>query len=352
MRPQLWPSGLATCAGTGKGHQDEHRMRSRVENDDVVSVQWVDPSWRGEVEEWIRATICGLGYAFADPIEHSHVRPWGTVARVPTDNGLLWFKANIAPLTFELPLIELLATQAVPHLVAREPNRGWMLLEDAGPLVSELYGKEPPLVVWGEFLGEYARLQVAAAPVADELIAAGVPDRRLPNLLTSLERVLENDRLVRPPTPDTLTRDELDRVHALMPKLHESVAVLTALGLPDSVQHDDLHPWNVCVGRDKYRFIDWGDACVSQPMLTLEIPLQWVGEEGSAFAKKAYSDPWTGLRPMEDLLAATGAAALLAQVTGVLKWELIYSALNDAERVGYEQAIPRRLRHLLELAGA
>ena len=315
-----------------------------------VSVQWADPSWRSEAEEWIRAEISDLGYALADPIEHSHVRPWGTVARVATDNGLLWFKANVAPLTFELRLIELLATQAVPHLVAREPSRGWMLMEDAGPLVSELYGEEPPLAVWREFLREHARLQVAAARSADELIAAGVPDRRLPNLLEPFERVLGNDRLVRPPTPDAMTLDELDRLHALMPKLQESVAALAVLGLPDSIQHDDLHPWNVCVDVDMYRFIDWGDACVSQPMLTLEIPLQWVGEEGSAVAKAAYLEPWTALRPREDLLAATEAAALLAQVTGVLKWELINSVLNEEERVGYERAIPRRLRHLLDLA--
>lgn len=315
-----------------------------------VSVQWADPSWRAEAEDWIRGEISELGYALADSIEHSHVRPWGTVARVPTDNGLLWFKANIAPLTFELRLIELLAGQAVPRLVSRDPNRGWMLKEDAGPLVSELYGDEPPLALWQEFLREYAQLQVDAAPAADELIAAGVPDRRLPNLLDPLERVLEDDRLVRPPTPDALTPDELDRLHELMPKLQESVDALAALGLPDSVQHDDLHPWNVCADAGTYRFIDWGDACISQPMLTLEIPLQWVGEEGSAAAKEAYVEPWAALRGREDLLAATDAAALLAQITGVLKWELMNSALDDEERVGYEDAIPRRLRHLLKLA--
>ena len=315
-----------------------------------MSVQWTDPSWRAEAEEWIRARLSDLGYALAGAIEHTHVRPWGTVVRVPTDRGLLWFKANIAPLAFELPLVERLAAQGVPQLVASEPARGWMLMEDAGPLVSELYGENPPLAVWLQFLREYAELQVAAASAADELIAAGVPDRRLPRVLEPFQRVLESDRLVQPPTPDALTNEELDRVHALMPKLQESVNVLAALGLPDSVQQDDLHPWNVCVRDGVYRFIDWGDACISQPMLSLEIPLQWIGGEGAVEAKAAYLEPWSALRPREDLLAATDAAALLAQVTGVLKWELINSVLSDEERAGYEQGIPRRLRHLLELA--
>jgi hypothetical protein len=315
-----------------------------------VSVRWTDPSWRAEAEEWIRARLADLGYGLAGAIEHSHVRPWGTVACVPTDQGSLWFKANIAALAFEQKLLELLAGQAVPNVVAHEPSHGWLLMEDAGPLVSELYGEDPPLAIWREFLREYAELQVAAAPVADELTAAGVPNRTLPRLLEPFVRVLESDRLVRPPTPDALTKEELDRVYALMPKLQESVDVLAALGLPDSVQHDDLHPWNVCVRDGVHRFIDWGDACVSQPMLSLEIPLQWVGAEGARAAKETYLEPWTVLQPIEDLLAATDAAALLAQVTGVLKWELINSALSDEERAGYERAIPRRLRHLLELA--
>lgn len=315
-----------------------------------MSVQWTDPSWRAEAEEWIHARLSDLSYALAGAIDHSHVRPWGTVVRIPTDHGSFWFKANIAPLEFELHLIELLAAESVPNVVAREPGRGWMLMGDAGPLVIEVYGEDPPPAIWREFLRKYAELQIAAAPAANELIAAGVPNRRLTRLLEPFQRVLENARLVRPPTPDALTNEELDRVYALMPKLRESVDALAALGLPDSVQQDDLHPWNVCVRDGVYRFIDWGDACISQPMLSLEIPLQWVGAEGAAEAKDAYLEPWTALRPLEDLLAATEAAALLSQVTGVLKWDLINSALSDEERLGYEEGIPRRLRHLLELA--
>lgn len=317
-----------------------------------MSFQWTDPGWRAEAEEWITARLFDLRYELAGPIDYSHVRPWGTVARVLTDQGLLWFKANIVPLAFELRLIRRLAAQAVPDVLAHEPARGWILMEDGGPLVSDLYGEDPPLAIWCDFLRKYAELQVAAAPAADELIAAGVPNRSLPRLLDPFQRVLEIDRLVRPPTGDALTNDELGRVYALMSTLQESVDALESLGLPDSVQHDDLHPWNVCFGSGVYRFIDWGDACISQPMLSLEIPLRSVGVDGAAEAKDAYLGPWATLRPLEDLLAATEAAALLAQVTGVLKWELINSALSDEERVGYEEAIPRRLRHLLELACA
>jgi hypothetical protein len=47
-----------------------------------------------------------------------------------------------------------------------------------------------------------------------------------------------------------------------------------------------------------------------------------------------------------------GQAQLLGQVTGILKWELISSALDDRARGGNANAIPRRVRSLLEFACA
>ena len=222
-------------------------------------------------------------------------------------------------------------------------------MEDAGTRLTLLYPDGPPIELWEAFLPAYAQLQLDVAPAAEALIAAGVPDRRMPLLVEGFLRVLDNDRLVRPPSAP-LTDHELARLRAVVPTLVEAIETVAALGLPDSVQHDDLHAWNVCTGDGGYRFIDWGDACISQPLLSLYVPLAHVPEGGAARARDAYLEPWTSLRPRVELLAACDAAVLLAQITGTLKWELINSALTDADRAGYEDVIPKRLRYLLEVA--
>jgi hypothetical protein len=282
------------------------------------------------------------------------VRPWGTVFRVPTKSGTLWFKASIAPLAYEVPLLEALGANTpdrVPRLVAADAARVWMLMEDAGTRVTDLHPDGPPIAMWQDFLRAYGRLQIDVAPAADALVSQGVPDRRLPRLVDGFLRVLENDRLVRPPGGAAVDDRELRRLRALEPTLAEAIDVLAALDLPDTVQHDDLHAWNVCIGRDGgYRVIDWGDACVAQPLLSLYIPLAHVGDDGASEVRNAYLEPWTALRSHAELAAACDAAVMLAQLTGVLKWELINSGLSDDERAGYEDVIPRRLRHLLELA--
>jgi phosphotransferase family enzyme len=271
---------------------------------------------------------------------------------VESDAGTFWFKANIAPLAFEIPLLGLAGarSESVPRLVAADATRAWLLIEDAGAKLSDVYDGEAPSAVWRDLLRTYARIQLEAAPDAEALIAAGVPDRRLETLVPSLRRVLATERLVRPPTEVALTDDELEQVHGLLPTLAQAVDVVAAIRLPDSVQHDDLHPWNVCVQNDAYCVIDWSDACVSQPLLSFTVPLAHIPAADVADARAAYLQPWTMLCPQADLVEASAAADLLGHVSGILKWELISSGLTDDERSGFEDAIPRRVRSLLEAA--
>jgi Phosphotransferase enzyme family len=314
--------------------------------------RWSEPSWRVEAERWIRGRLADLGLDPMDTIEQRHVRPWGTALRVPTNGGTLWFKANIAPLAYEAPLLDLVGagSSSVPRLVAADLSRGWMLMEDAGTKLTEIYGDDLPRAVWCELLRAYARLQVDAAPAAERLIAAGVPDRRLAMLVEGFRRVLGNERLVRPAAEAALTDDELERAHALLPTIARAVDDLAALELPDSLQHDDLHPWNVCLRDGMYCFIDWGDACISQPLLSFTVPLAHIAPADAEAARDACLEPWTRFRKRDHLVAAVGAARLLGHITGILKWELISSGLGDDERAGYEDAITRRVRSLLELA--
>jgi hypothetical protein len=323
---------------------------------DETALAWTQPAWRADAEQWIREQLDALGRTVTCTIEQPHVRPWATAFRVPTDGGLLWFKAPVAPLAFEVPLLQLLGErrpESVPRLLAADPDRGWMLMEDAGPRVRDLHPDGTPIAAWEEFLQLYAQLKLDVAPAADVLVAAGVPDGRSASLLDGFLRVLESPRLVQPPTDAALDGRELARLRALVPKLTEAIGVLAALDLPDSVQHDDLHTANVCVRDGGYRFIDWGDTCIAQPLLSLSIPLAVIGDAGpAARARDAYLEPWTALRPRRELIEACAAADLLAQVTGVLKWELLSSGLSDDERAGYEDVIPKRLRFLLEKACA
>jgi hypothetical protein len=44
---------------------------------------------------------------------------------------------------------------------------------------------------------------------------------------------------------------------------------LAASPVPASIDHNDLHPWNVLVGEGEARFYDWGDSVVAHPFASM-----------------------------------------------------------------------------------
>src|SRR5207244_5611265 len=78
----------------------------------------------------------------------------------------------------------------VTALVDIDVNRGWMLMRDAGRRLREVVLTRADLRHWELALPRYAELQLAAAPLADELLAMGVPDARLSVLPGQLRAVL------------------------------------------------------------------------------------------------------------------------------------------------------------------
>lgn len=285
-----------------------------------------------DADAWIAAAVEPTG-----PAESTHVRPWATVLRVPTANGDVWFKANAPELRHEAALLRLLAArrpELVPEPIALDLDRGWILMRDAGTRLCELVAEEQSLDRWLDVLPRYAELQLALAGDVDELLALGVPDLRLGTLPERYERLV----------------DELDgdpRYRAAIPRVRELAAELGEYGLPETIQHDDLHDRNVFVGADGgYRIVDWGDAVVSHPFFTLSVTLEGViqwglddveGSVETAPFRDAYLRPFDGGRGL-------GRAVEIALRLG---WAARAVATHAA---GHEEPerIPARLRMFLD----
>jgi hypothetical protein len=253
--------------------------------------RWQDSSWLAQAHAWIEGELARLGLRRTGAIEQPHVYPWSTVLRVPTDGGPVWFKANTESLRHEAGLVAHLAERrpdCVPPLLGADLERGWMLMADAGVRLRELQEEERNLSRWLDILPLYAGLQVDLASDADRLVALGVPDLRLAALPATYERFVSEVAV------ETRFRDAVPALAALCEQL-------AAYGVPEAIQHDDLHDGQVFVRDGRYLLMDWGDACVSHPFCTLSVTLEGVlswgldDVEGSvdiAPFRDAYLRPW------------------------------------------------------------
>ena len=296
-----------------------------------------------------------MGLAVSGPIEQPHVRPWSTVLRIPTEVGDVWFKANMPTQAFEVSVVETLAARRpdlVPPLLASDRARGWMLQGDGGTRLREILEETRDFQVWLKILPLYAELQMDVAAERDRLLAAGVPDRLLASLPSQFEEVLTDVEAL-----ETLTLDERRRLAALPPRIEAECRELEAYGLPETIQHDDLHDGQVFVRDGRFLFFDWGDACVSHPFYTLVVTLAVLAHrleldhdapELDRF-RDAYLEPWTRFRPRGELVQAYPFAFRLGVLCRGLTWRSVVAVLPRPLRDDEADAVSERMRMLLEV---
>ena len=131
------------------------------------------------------------------------------------------------------------------------------------------------------------------------------------------------------------------RVEAMRDTFTAWCEQLAASRVPTSLDHNDLHPWNVLGdGAGDARFYDWGDSVVAHPFAAMLVPLGFV--QGSldvdlddrrfTDARDAYLGGFVDLAPGEDLVATLEVACRVAKVARVLTWaRAIEAARQEGE---------------------
>jgi hypothetical protein len=294
---------------------------------------------RAAGEEWIRAHVEPVGQ-----IELERERPWSTVLRVPVAGGLAWFKACEPVQAFEPRLTAGLSARwpdRVPEVLGHDEERAWLLTADAGTAVGA-HGNPPE--TWLAALPLYAELQRGEVAHAAEHLAHGVPDLRVAKLPERFEWLLEHEL--------PLEADEIGRLRAFGPRFAELCAELAAHGVPDTLQHDDLHMGNLYVGGERLRVLDWGDSSISHPFASLVVTFRFLeelnglppGDPWFARLRDAYLEPWgPGLEAFA-LATRVGAFAHAAA------WARQRDHLPEAAHADFDKVFPVVLRRAIARA--
>jgi phosphotransferase family enzyme len=299
----------------------------------VTSANWRDPRFVAAAHAWLREVARGQGIELTGPIEQIHHRPWSTVFRAAAGNSALFLKACSVVQVHEPRVIELVAREfpgLVPGFIARHPSEPWVLLRDGGIRLRLAMPGAAQLPVWRALLPRYAELQRSLLGRGAELLATGLPDRRLERIPGLFERVLDDGRWA-PAEPRA-------RVRALLPAIRQACANLAEIGIGPSLDHDDLHDHNVLLNGDRPTIVDWGDGSLTHPFLTLAVTVRFAalaaGVPASApeieALRDAYLEPWSDLAPARALDRAADLGSALGIVTGGLTWYEVITRLPGA----------------------
>lgn len=297
----------------------------------------MDPAARA----WMDVELAIAGIEPTGELEITRERPWGSVGRIATDRGLLWLKATAPATAFEAGIYAVLSEVAPEHVlapIALDVAHGWLLLPDGGRALGDELEGDALVVAMAGALAGYARLQRAAAPHVDALLEAGVHDMR-PGMLSAH---FDAARTFAPP-------ELAQRLAQLRPQVVTWCEQLAAAPGAASLDHNDLHPWNMLAGGA--RFYDWGDAVIAHPFACLLVPLGYVSDElgrDPTPLLHAYLGVYADLAPREDLIATARLAVQLAKIARAHTWEraLRASAAGDLEAERFRDAPSQALAGL------
>jgi hypothetical protein len=294
---------------------------------------WVSDRFRDELRGWCESILGPV-----TSMEQHKLRGWATVWRVTTRDGVWFAKQNCPGQNVEVPLMAQLARLApdrvLPVTAARD---GFLLTPDQGPTFLESSGDD--LESWVRLAREAALLQRELVAHRGALVGAGVTELTAGSAGDYVAARVEQYSALPRDDPRALAEQTAGRLRAHVPVVRRWAGEVAALGLPVTLNHNDLHENNVFDVAGGLRFFDFGDSLLTEPLGVLLIPLNLLGDKLAAGpddarlwrVADAALEVWSDLVPLADLRAALPAALQLGRLGRVESWVRCQPALSDDE---------------------
>lgn len=323
----------------------------------LITDTWASAGWLAETTAWLDDRLAEAGRRRTGEVTQPRIRPWGTVLTAPTDAGPVWLKVPGPATAFEVGLYDLLtevAPDAVLHPLAVDTGGGRLLLPDGGSSLGETLTGAELLDALTAALPGYGRLQRDVAPQADRLLALGLGDMRPAVMPQRFDEAIE----VAARYADRLGSDDdralVRRAAACREPFISWCAQLAESPVAASIDHNDLHPWNILTGDGDSGgngggsavVYDWGDSVVSHPFASLLVTLSVVADLfGVAVddpvihrVRDAYLESFGDLAPHAQLVAELELACAVGKAARALTWERALRAGGDDEASEFTDA--------------
>ena len=180
-------------------------------------------------------------------------------------------------------------------------------------------------------------LQRRALDRLPELVALGVPDRRLSTVVDRVSAVLEQ-------WGSAIEPAERRSLEAVVAGLPARVAAIVDCGVPDTLVHGDFHAGNVAGRPGEYVILDWGDSFVGHPLLDELAFVERLPPAVQIAARGWFVDAWRRAVPGSQPARAIELLEPLVSLEAAAMYARFCAAIEPDERIYHASDVVRMLR--------
>jgi hypothetical protein len=321
---------------------------------------WMDDEWRTEVLAWVDMACEAYSLKRIGALQDATSSFRAKHLRVPTDSGILFFKAVAPGQLFEPPVTAAAATLVPDRLVmplAIDPERGWMLSPDYGATLDGL-ATTPEL--WVRALGALGALQREVVDSEEALFDAGLQIQDPAWIPEEFNNALTLHASLPADHPLGIPARDADHAFAALKDIEQACAQLIAGPIPLSLEHGSFDRRRVFAPTDDKsapRILNLGDAHWAHPFASLARPLERMRIDFRATADDprilaaigAYLSAWDDYGSPDELY---GLVAPALRISPLHTHETWLQLLADADEPQLRRWAPKVLEPLASLATA
>lgn len=360
---RLLPVQADRLIGTTLDDQQRARLGSILE--DSVSGTFSRLGWIDDAMSWVEAST-GSHLASAESIRQYNASAAFSLIRFQTEDGrAYWMKATGEPNAHEcsvtLRLTEL-CSEFLPEVIAIRPEWNAWLMSGGGISANEV--PNDPMALRGMLEGavvSMAQLQMKTEGHGLTLLAAGAFDQGIDSMLSRSDKLFDYlAESMALQTSNKAPRVSSDRLRAIQEALEHALRRMEALDMADTVIHGDLNVGNILSTEDGFQFIDWAEAYVGNPIISLQnllllnrIQDAALHHEVNARLMARYVEAWGHRYSGEvfsEAFAYMPAVAVASALLGRGDW-LDSEARNAPGRRSYARTLTRCLDRAIRVPG-
>lgn len=254
--------------------QLDNSIVQRMQNP-VTNPAWYHYDW---IETFLDAT--------QEFPNHTQIRSWerSTIWRMSDANQIVYFKAVPSIFAHEANLTILLNTKfpdnipsvkqvSLPHSLCTSDYGTLSLMDNSDN------------TLWSRAMSLYAKMQINCIQHLDSLQEMNIPQRGLNWISHNLEVFFANDSNLSRGSL-ALTSEEITQLRRALPSFINSLKILEASNIPETLEHGDLWAGQIIVYNDNLLITDWSDSAITFPLFSLAF---FLADTESTFQNSPYA---------------------------------------------------------------